>query len=154
LTEGPDGEILSSSGSWHYNRCGSNDQGVPMDDPRYKAAQKYVRGVREFYTHLAVFVIFNAFLFALDVFTGSGWWFFWVTLGWGIGVAIHAYVAFIDNRYFNSAWEERKIAELLGEKPKRRGILTEHIDDLSADSSDDLPLPDADAEPQRHRAGR
>jgi hypothetical protein len=125
-----------------------------MDDPRYKAAQKYVRGVKEFYTHLAVFVIINAFLFGVDVLTGSGWWFYWVALSWGIGLTIHAYVAFIDNRFFGSNWEERKIAELLGEKPKRRGVLTDDIDDSAADYDDNLPLPDADADTQHRRASR
>jgi hypothetical protein len=125
-----------------------------MDDPRYKAAQKYVRGIREFYTHLAVFVIINAFLIGVDVLTGSDWWFFWVTLSWGIGLTIHAYVAFIENRYFGSNWEERKIAELLGEKPKRRSVLTDGLDEDSAGDVDDLPLPDADAEPRHRRASR
>jgi hypothetical protein len=125
-----------------------------MDDPRYKAAQKYVRGVREFYIHFAVFVIVNAFLFALDVLTGSGWWFYWVVLSWGIGLAIHAYVAFVDNRFFDRNWEERKIAELLGEKPKRRGVLGDDLDDSTADYDDSLPLPDADADTRQRRASR
>ncbi|HVO69198.1 MAG TPA: 2TM domain-containing protein [Aggregatilineaceae bacterium] len=125
-----------------------------MDDPRYKAARKYVRGVKDFYTHLAVFVIINTFLFALDAVSGSGWWFYWVVLGWGIGLAIHAYVAFIDNRFFGSTWEERKIAELLGEKPKRHGRLAEDLDDSPADYDDSLPLPDADADTHQRRTSR
>jgi hypothetical protein len=88
----------------------------------------------------------------VDVLSGRGWWFYWVVLSWGIGLAIHAYIAFIDNRYFGSTWEERKIGELLGEKPKRQGFLADDIDPISAD--DDLPLPDADAEPRDRRASR
>jgi hypothetical protein len=33
-------------------------------------------------------------------------------LGWGIAVAIHTFTLFADN-WFGSAWEERKIQELM-----------------------------------------
>lgn len=121
-----------------------------MTDPRYKAAQKRVREIRGFYTHLAVFVIINAFLLVMDWLTGPGWWFYWVVWSWGLGLAIHAYITFVGHRLFGPTWEEHKIAELLGEKPKRGSILSHDTDEILADHDEELPLPDAEAE-SRHR---
>jgi hypothetical protein len=125
-----------------------------MDDPRYKEARAYVRKVREFYTHLAVFVIINLFLFLLDLITGSGWWFFWPLMGWGLGLAIHAYTVFVEQRFLGRAWEERKIQELLGEKPKRKGRPAYDIGEdgeIREEYSDELPLPDADSQRRSSR---
>jgi hypothetical protein len=123
-----------------------------MNDPRYTAARKHVREVKGFYTHLAVFVIINAFLFVMDLLTGPGWWFQWVVWSWGIGLAIHAYITFVAHRLFGSDWEEHKIAELLGEKPKRRRLLSDDVDEVPADYDQELPLPDVETE-SRHRSG-
>ena len=49
--------------------------------------KKYLAG---FYSHLATYSIIIGFLFTIDVLSGSGWWFFWPMLGWGIGIAFHA----------------------------------------------------------------
>jgi hypothetical protein len=32
----------------------------------------------------------NIFLLLINIFTGRSWWFYWVLLGWGLGVAMHA----------------------------------------------------------------
>jgi hypothetical protein len=125
-----------------------------MTDPRYKAAQKHVREIKGFYTHLAVFVIINAFLFVMDLLTGPGWWFYWVVWSWGLGLAIHAYITFVGHRLFGPAWEERKMAELLGEKPKRRSALSDDADEVPTDYEDELPLPDAEAESRHGHASR
>ena len=133
-----------------------------MDDKRYQAARKYVRELREFYTHLAAFIVVNGFLFVVDVITGPGWWFYWVVLAWGIGLAIHAYEVFIQNRFLGPDWEERKIRELMGEKPMRDRLADRlNADDVESDmlaaeeeftdDEDDIPLPGADA--RRHRHG-
>ncbi len=135
-----------------------------MDDKRYQAARKYVRELREFYTHLAAYIVVNGFLFIVDVITGPGWWFYWVMLAWGIGLAIHAYEVLVQNRFFGPDWEERKIRELMGEKPKRdrlSGQMSAHYDEMGAleddrdyaddmvDDADDIPLPGADDQQRR-----
>ncbi len=69
--------------------------------------------MRGFYTNLAAYVIVNLGLFILDMLTGGGTWFFWPLLGWGIGLAAHAYRVFGAGRRLGAEWEERKIRELM-----------------------------------------
>jgi hypothetical protein len=127
-----------------------------MDDKRYQAARKYVRKLREFYTHVAVYVVVNVFLFIVNVITGPDWWFYWVSLAWGIGLAIHAYEVFFQDRLFGPDWEERKIRELMGEKLKRDrfgegAFEDEDEQDYQGDEDeDDIPLPGVDAQRRRH----
>jgi hypothetical protein len=130
-----------------------------MDDKRYKAARKYVHDLKEFYTHLAVYVIVNLFLIIVNVITSpDSWWFYWVSLAWGIGLAIHAYEVFLQERFFGTEWEERKIRELMGEKPKRDrlGYLEADDDETEQldDEADDIPVPRADDRRRQQGRGR
>jgi hypothetical protein len=87
----------------------------------YKAAKKRVKELKDFYAHVSIFFIVNAFLFILDVMDGGVTWFYWPLLGWGIGVVIHAWSVFFEQGFWGKDWEERKIREYMGEKPKRQG---------------------------------
>ena len=90
------------------------------EDKRYKAAKKRVADIRDFYTHLVVYFTVITFLVLLNIFiTGSFPWVVFVIGGWGIGIVMHAWDVFGEKRLFGPDWEERKIAEILGEKPKR-----------------------------------
>jgi len=85
------------------------------DDIRYEAAKKRVAEIREFYTHIVAYLAVNGFLVALNIFLTGGFpWALFPIGGWGIGIAIHAW----ETYGLRGDWEERKIAELLGEKPK------------------------------------
>ena len=49
---------------------------------------------RGFAVHAFVFVAVNALLYVVDLVTGPGvQWAYWVTLGWGAGLAAHGYLA-------------------------------------------------------------
>ncbi|MBU1323849.1 MAG: 2TM domain-containing protein [Alphaproteobacteria bacterium] len=53
-------------------------------------AERRVEAKRSVISHLMVFVIVNAGLFAIDWYTGGGIeWAFWPLFGWGIGLASH-----------------------------------------------------------------
>jgi hypothetical protein len=77
----------------------SNYQSPPGDkDPRlWEIAQRRA----SFKSHLATYLIVNAFLWALWFFTnkedrGSNWpWPLWPTLGWGIGILFHFFGAYV-----------------------------------------------------------
>jgi hypothetical protein len=56
-------------------------------------------------------VIVNVILFVVDVASDDGWWFWWVTVFWGIGIAFQAFDVFSDR--WGHGWEERKIQEQL-----------------------------------------
>jgi len=93
---------------------------APSEDPAYKAARKRVKEIKEFYTHVAIFIIVNGFLFLLNMLTSpDSLWFYWPLLGWGIGLGAHAYTVYGENGVFGKDWEDRKIRELMGEKRKR-----------------------------------
>jgi len=95
---------------------------MPMDDltqhPRYREARRYACKVRGFYTHLAVYVLVNASLVALNTFgTHARVWWTWPALGWGIGLLAHGVSVFAFGGWFGAAWEERKIREYLSRHP-------------------------------------
>ena len=80
---------------------------------RYEAAQGRVEALKGFYMHAVVYVLINIMLFAIDLFTSGGMWFFWPMLGWGIGLAVHAVNVFVLGGSMGRGWEERKIRELM-----------------------------------------
>lgn len=82
--------------------------------PRYEEARRHVRELRGFYSHAAAYLVVNAGLFALDLLTSPGrWWFFYPMFGWGIGLAAHGLSVFALGGWLGGNWEERKIREYL-----------------------------------------
>ena len=81
---------------------------------RYQLAQKKVKGIREFYEHLTVFILVSVVLIVINLMTSPEYlWFIWCLLGWGIGVVVHGLKAFGVSPFFNKDWEERKIREIM-----------------------------------------
>lgn len=73
---------------------------------------------REFQTHLVVYVVVNGFLWALWLVISltAGWHFPWPVfplLGWGIGLAVHAWDAY-SRHEITEADIEREMARLRG----------------------------------------
>lgn len=86
----------------------------------YQRAKKKVKEMRDYYTHLIVYAGVNVMLFVINWVTSPGaWWFYWVTVFWGIGILWHTIAFFFTDRMGGSEWEERKIKEQM-EKEKRR----------------------------------
>jgi hypothetical protein len=96
---------------------------APDTDPdyarRYKAAQKHVQQIKEFYGHVAVYIMVNGFLLMINILTTSFPWVLFPIGGWGIGLLAHAFDVYGTHGIFGYDWEERKIREIMGEKPKR-----------------------------------
>ena len=91
-----------------------------MDDKeRLRNAVRQVRRLEGFYIHTAVFVLVMVVLAALNIYLGQPYWVMWVFLGWGIGAIGHAIAVFGRRGSFFSAWEHRKIKELMN---KQRGV--------------------------------
>ncbi len=62
----------------------------------FARAKSAARAKMAFYVHLAVYLVVNALLIAINLLTSAGHvWFQWPLLGWGIGVLVHAIVAFV-----------------------------------------------------------
>lgn len=91
------------------------------DDARYRAAKSRVNQLRGFYVHLTVFVCVNAFLIILNLITTPhSLWFYWVTLGWGIGLVAHALQVYGTFTIFGKDWEDKKIREYMNREPQAR----------------------------------
>jgi len=59
-----------------------------------------------FLAHLAAYVIVNAFLIFVDLYTSTNsTWFHWALGGWGIGLAFH--FVFSRERFVTSNWEKK-----------------------------------------------
>ncbi|MBN2114843.1 MAG: 2TM domain-containing protein [Acidimicrobiia bacterium] len=69
-----------------------------MDEQeRREAAVKRLKAKREFWQHLVVYVLVNALLIVVWWVTSNGdshFWPLWPLLGWGIGLALHAWDTF------------------------------------------------------------
>lgn len=86
-----------------------------FESEAYKKAAKRVKAKKEFYNHLATYIVMGVFFFLLNAVTAWGsWWFYWPMLGWGIGILFH----YIDvfglpgvEQVNDSEWEERAIRE-------------------------------------------
>ncbi len=92
------------------------------NDRKYRKARKKVKEIKEFYTHLAVYIIVNTLLIImhLGIFQSGianveipKWSMFTTPFFWGIGLFFHWLKVFKNNGTFFKDWEKRKIQEFL-----------------------------------------
>ena len=68
-----------------------------MDEQeRRDAAVKRLKAKREFWQHVVIYVLVNSLLVVIWAVTNEGtyFWPMWPLLGWGIGLAMHAWDTF------------------------------------------------------------
>jgi hypothetical protein len=98
-----------------------------IQNQKYKRAQKRVKKIKGFYSHLIVYIIVNLFLsgFTLYSFLEKGYSLtdvlgnfavYSTALFWGIGLFFHWMGVFGFKSVFSSDWEERKIKEYMNER--------------------------------------
>lgn len=81
---------------------------------RYYQAQKRVDEIKKFYQHLAVYLLCNPIVIAVNLMTSPGFIYFWYSLlGWGLAIVLHGLKAFDFFPFLSKEWEERKIREML-----------------------------------------
>jgi len=87
----------------------------------YDSARKRARKLADFYRRVVIYAAVIPILAVVDAFDSSGgWWFYWVALIWGFFLVKRAWCTFGGSNLFNAEWQERKAAELMGRKPKRK----------------------------------
>jgi hypothetical protein len=65
------------------------------DQELRKIAIRRVREKRELYMHFASYLVVNTALVTIWAITGAGYpWFVWPLVGWGVGIAFHAFAVF------------------------------------------------------------
>jgi XRE family transcriptional regulator, regulator of sulfur utilization len=79
-----------------------------------RQAIEYVKGVKEFYTHLAIYLVF-AVLYSVMFGFGNPI-IFWGIVGWGVGVIVHGLNVYEVINLFGAQWEKRQIEKRLGRK--------------------------------------
>lgn len=78
------------------------------EDKAYERAKERVEEKVGFLSHLAAYVIINAFLLFLDYRDNKTIdWAYWPLIGWGIGMLFHGLNVFAFGE--GSAWKERMI---------------------------------------------
>ena len=67
-----------------------------MNDEKYEEAKKYVKELKGFYQNFITYIAVNIILIVINLVTSSdSLWFYWVTIFWGISLALHAANVFI-----------------------------------------------------------
>ncbi len=65
------------------------------DDPR-KAAIERLKARQDLRTHVVVYSVVNTLLIVIWAVTGAGYfWPIWPMAGWGVGLALNAYVVYV-----------------------------------------------------------
>ena len=94
------------------NQVSENSTTVTKEE---KEAINYVKGIKEFYLHAFMFIIFML-AFLLNGQFSSNEQLPWLSLGWFAGVIIHALVAYEIFGSFGTNWEKKQIEKKLGRK--------------------------------------
>lgn len=94
-----------------------------QSDERYADAQKRVKQLKGFYSHLAAYLLVNILIVFLNISSlkeGESYFQFenfFTAFFWGIGLLAHGVSVFGHHLIFGRNWEERKIKEFM-EKEK------------------------------------
>ena len=80
--------------------------------PEEESAIEYVKGVKDFYSHLFMYLLFvSVFGFFLGF---KHPLILWGSIGWGIGVIVHGLNVFEVINVLGPKWEKRQIEKRLG----------------------------------------
>jgi energy-coupling factor transporter transmembrane protein EcfT len=87
-------------------------------EQRYFQAQKRVRDVKGFYTHLAIYCVVISLLIFINLKYEPHFHWFWFSLtGWGIGFFSHWFRIFGFRLLgFGKNWEDKKIKKIMNEQ--------------------------------------
>jgi len=88
------------------------------EQERYLIAQKRVKRIKGFYTHLSIYcVIIPVIIFVNLKYEPHFHWFWFSLCGWGIGLFFHWFSVFGLNLVgLGKNWEEKKIKEFMNKK--------------------------------------
>ena len=86
-----------------------NNQNEKLKKIQKKVAKKRVKKMKKFYIHFVIFIAVNVVAAAINYrTTPDELWFYWLTLAWGMGIAMHYMSVFSLKE-----WEARTVKELM-----------------------------------------
>ncbi len=89
------------------------------EDSEFRRAEKIADGKIKFYYHLCSYIVVNIILIIVNVVTTYGyWWFYWVTIFWGIAILVQFLKAFVLNSKMNGDYRDSLIEKEM-EKMKK-----------------------------------
>lgn len=95
------------------------------------------KAINGFYTHFVVFLAVIAGLALVNLVTGDSFWIQWVVLGWGAGIAFHAFMIFVRRPQ-----QEQKLREVRRAREEQRlSEATPPAESAEAPSPGDQPGP-------------
>jgi hypothetical protein len=77
-------------------------------------AINYAKGIKEFYNHLLMYLIFSVTISVVKGFDDS--FVIWGLIGWTVGLIIHGLNAYERINFFNANWERIIAEKKLGRK--------------------------------------
>jgi hypothetical protein len=91
-----------------------------LQEKRYQKAQKRVKDIKGFYTHLTIYCLIIPTLIFINLkFEPHFHWFWFSLLGWGVGLFSHWFRVFGFKVFgFGQNWEEKKIKQIMEEQNK------------------------------------
>jgi len=96
-----------------------------MENENYVKAKKRVKEIKDFYTHLIIFIVVVVILTTINLVTFfmgqacNNTWNFWFLFPfgfWGFAVIMHGMNVFVFGK--NTRWEQRKIKEIMKQMDK------------------------------------
>ena len=99
------------------------DYNSHQPEDKYAEAQKKVKKLKGFYSHLMIYVLVNILIIFLNINNlspGESYFKienFFTAFFWGIGILFHGLSVFGSNIFFGKNWEDKKIKEFM-EKEK------------------------------------
>jgi len=88
-----------------------------MEEEKLKRAKKRARRLRKFYSGLIAYIVVNIILIIINLVTSPGsYWFYWVTIFWGIAIILDAVKTFAG--VYDEEWEEKKAKEIMDKERK------------------------------------
>lgn len=96
-----------------------------LEEERFLQAQKRIKNIKGFYTHLLIYliaiIIWILILVNLNEVSNSLQYGFWgmgyglvaMALFWGVGIVFHWFQVFGKEFIFSKDWEKRKVKELM-----------------------------------------
>lgn len=95
----------------------SRDGGKVFFSAEEQQAMEYVRDVKAFYQHLAIWALCSVTLVFINLMTAPGFfWAAWPVFCWGFGVAMHGLSVHEYFNFLGPEWERRQVQKRLNRR--------------------------------------